>query len=1849
MLRETVVIIYKLLDIYFPYTIMKLTGAVIIRPSYWRCSDMSGRFNKRTNNIKLTDGVLIILVTMAVIAVWCAAAAYSGVGSVYAADEKVTVGKADGVTVIRMDSISMGEVDLAASAAENAVSFGMKIQFEKEHIFSYDGITISEQYPDGATFTCGPPTNYVSYKQVGFEIRFQPAYLTAGTYSCVVRVPLDNKVNANGGVYKCEKAEYGDRYVLKIPVSITLKGQNPRLSPIVRTISAEAWNSAVEIRWAAPDDTITTFSVFRREGKDAAPSSPDLSKYSYLGQVSTENNNYWLSENGFSGTVFSDYFAENGKTYSYIVLSGGADTPYRGYPSRSVPAVPKASLRKKPAAPYSIELRSASDGIGLGWSWDDAGGHEKPGEYYEPENSTGEGEVDHFNIYQNGRLVKIVPRSAGTVSERYGKEVCYWETRIRTEEYNVPFTFHVTAVAPDGTESIPSNKVTGLRDEEKDVEIFGYHIYYTTEEVWSKDDSSTLETTYTGFDLDIDARGLDYLDVSRKPAGAPDSSYTKVDLIRTPERRDMDTGVKKGSVYTYKIVVVSSDGQRSDPLIVTVAADGGDWQGAPGGHAIDISFRTADGESAMISWSAYDKGTYRIFRDGRELKSWTAPDSKIEYTDDPGSDGRHEYHVTWTSSQYPEVTTTSNSITFIRDTSDPDPDTFDKAPGKPVLSGRVVGYDTVNWLQLMWSPSEEGGAPDGYVIYRTDGGIYNTHDWDTILSWGNPKRNAGEEANGRFWCTGSDVDRYTIYGFDESSNNGDSEHQELNPHKIWIVAYNEVGYSEPSNVLEYVSTEDGMLPWDTDDSLPGAPENVKITTSWTARNYNYTPLEHSGTLNITWGAPATGGGVDHYKITVYHPGYSEGSTTVSEKTDEYTVRFGAEQQINYTLWDDFVGLPFTVTVTAVNNKGETSAKAVMTTVTSIPLVRASSADDHSVKLDWTGLLRHEKESVKEFRIYRRANSSKWETVKTIPYGKPGADAGWTYDDYYGYSWTDTGLEGSTTYEYYVDAVDKSGVSHKSATCSATLKNIDAPLGAPGDLKAKVTDGDVILSWKPSGEGGIPAYYRLYYQSASADPEDSWWYSMDLSDSFGMSTGAVVPAMNFYSYYDEISDMIENHGGEKLRLYVVAVPAKTVDRSRSGPSNTIEVTWPTEDQIKRAKYPPEPITPEAEAGDGKVTLRWNKRKPGQDESEATYYQILRTWGDGYGVVATFPADRESYEWVDTDVVNGEKYTYELRPCSSYYYSYYSTKWWYHQWCYMHQVQVVPNGMTDDQKTADNISAFAEELLSSKPSQLSDMTAAYHDLVMELQASYANTTAYQRRLIGNGMCGKIEDLINEVLHHDAEMKYEGDPALAGVIDLIDSLDAYPAGIGLDDEGFDAFEEAVKAARAAYRALPDDAAKIVPNIDKLTDREAYIKQLRKDAQAQEKADSLSDRMAALIPDNISEDTLTDELERYIRDLRWEYDSMTRAEKAKVRSEALANLADAEDIVSQINGGSHKHVMQFVEGVPPTCVKGGNTAYYKCVKCGACSSDAAGEKEIAEESTLLPPDPDAHRWGAWGEVTGEPCIADGARRRVCELCGAEETDPENAASHAWNGGEVIEQATCGTNGLIRYTCERCGAVKTEVIPATGDHRWDAGTVVRAATEYETGLRVYVCSVCGGTRTEVIPALSVEIRLSKSTYTWDGKVKTPSVTVISGGSVVDPSDYIVSMPAGRRNTGIYTISVTMTGDSSGTFKAAFRIVPKGTSIIRLVRAKKSFTVRWKQQKKKMSKARVTGYQIQYSLKKNMKSSKTVTVKGWKKSSAKVKKLKARKTYYVRIRTYMKSGGKNCCSAWSKVKKVKTK
>ena len=180
-------------------------------------------------------------------------------------------------------------------------------------------------------------------------------------------------------------------------------------------------------------------------------------------------------------------------------------------------------------------------------------------------------------------------------------------------------------------------------------------------------------------------------------------------------------------------------------------------------------------------------------------------------------------------------------------------------------------------------------------------------------------------------------------------------------------------------------------------------------------------------------------------------------------------------------------------------------------------------------------------------------------------------------------------------------------------------------------------------------------------------------------------------------------------------------------------------------------------------------------------------------------------------------------------------------------------------------------------------------------------------------------------------------------------------------------------------------------------------------------------------------------------------------------------------------------------------------------------------------------------------------------------------------------------------------------------------------------------------------------PANISSVSLSTTVYTYSGTIKTPMVTVNADGLLAaskitkDTSNIDVTYSSGRKNVGIYKVTVKGIGNFTGTLNKTFTINPKGTSISKVSGAKKAFTVKWKKQSAKMATSTITGYQIRYSTSSKMTSAKTKTVKGYKYTSKKITKLSAKKKYYVQIRTYKTVSGKAYYSSWSGVKSVKTK
>ena len=243
------------------------------------------------------------------------------------------------------------------------------------------------------------------------------------------------------------------------------------------------------------------------------------------------------------------------------------------------------------------------------------------------------------------------------------------------------------------------------------------------------------------------------------------------------------------------------------------------------------------------------------------------------------------------------------------------------------------------------------------------------------------------------------------------------------------------------------------------------------------------------------------------------------------------------------------------------------------------------------------------------------------------------------------------------------------------------------------------------------------------------------------------------------------------------------------------------------------------------------------------------------------------------------------------------------------------------------------------------------------------------------------------------------------------------------------------------------------------------------------------------------------------------------------------------------------------------------------------------------------------------------------------------------------FNGDSVLKVV----KGSYAETYAKENNIKYVYVPGSASlpcaHTWN--TSITKATTKKDGVITKTCTKCGEKSVTTIYAPAT-IKISEDTFTYNNKSQKPSVTIkdSKGKNLSSKTDYRVTYPKAAKDVGQYTVTINFKGNYSGTVKKSFTIVPKGTPLSKIMPKKKSFTVKWKKQRNQ-----TTGYEVAYSTDSKFpkKNTKIIPVKKNGTTSKSIGKLKTKKKYFVRIRTYKDVKGKKYYSGWSKVKSVTTK
>jgi len=212
-------------------------------------------------------------------------------------------------------------------------------------------------------------------------------------------------------------------------------------------------------------------------------------------------------------------------------------------------------------------------------------------------------------------------------------------------------------------------------------------------------------------------------------------------------------------------------------------------------------------------------------------------------------------------------------------------------------------------------------------------------------------------------------------------------------------------------------------------------------------------------------------------------------------------------------------------------------------------------------------------------------------------------------------------------------------------------------------------------------------------------------------------------------------------------------------------------------------------------------------------------------------------------------------------------------------------------------------------------------------------------------------------------------------------------------------------------------------------------------------------------------------------------------------------------------------------------------------------------------------------------------------------------------------------------------------------------------------------GSKTAICSVTVGGQTPITPTepgtqtggiidpatgktaaatfSGMEIELDYTSTAYNGSDKEPGVAIqdASGNDLTEDVDYTLDY-YNNLTVGKATVIVSGKGKYAGVIAGVrFTIKPKTVTVKSVKKASsRKLNVVWASHK-----TQTTGFQVRYATTKKFKSGtyKTVTLTSKSATSKALTKLKAGKTYYVKVRAYKTVDGKKIYSSWSKVKRAK--
>ena len=414
----------------------------------------------------------------------------------------------------------------------------------------------------------------------------------------------------------------------------------------------------------------------------------------------------------------------------------------------------------------------------------------------------------------------------------------------------------------------------------------------------------------------------------------------------------------------------------------------------------------------------------------------------------------------------------TNGYTFAGWSTEPDADV-------PFVFGADLAQDTT--VYAMWRPNPTEPDPVRLTVNATAGDGEATVTWneaDTghvpMTSWTLETFAAGT-LSGSVQLDGS-VSSSTVTGLTDGT-----------AYTFAVCGSNDPAITDCSTTTSgrtTAYTHSGAVTPSATATAPGAPTAVSVTRS-------YDP-DNGDQMTLGWTPPADGGdtAITGYSVRASSDGgvtWTAATTSNSTATSATVTGLGGNALL-------VNGTAYMFEVAASNGAGlgawsapssPVTASAAVATVPDAPPVPSAVAGDGQVTLSWGAPDGDGGSSITGYDIqYSTDDGSSWTPVTTAVTSSP---------------YVITGLTDGTAYVFQVADVNGVGPGTWSAT-SASATPV-APPGAPAIESATPGDGQVALTWSPTGTGGsaITGYqvrYSSAYTSDDATTGASWTTPVD---------------------------------------------------------------------------------------------------------------------------------------------------------------------------------------------------------------------------------------------------------------------------------------------------------------------------------------------------------------------------------------------------------------------------------------------------------------------------------------------------------------------------------------------------------------------------------------------------------------------------------------------------------------------------------------------------------------------------------------------------------------------------------